>query len=57
MPVQDSLTPLAQMMEAVLGIDHPVMTELRAMAETNMTEAARRRRLERQQLSEASSPT
>ncbi|KAK9812198.1 hypothetical protein WJX73_003598 [Symbiochloris irregularis] len=50
---KDSLTSLAQVMEVVLGAGHPLMTELRALAETNMSEGARRRRLELQKLSEA----
>lgn len=51
--VQDSLTPLAGVISRSLGSTHPVSAWMSALADKNMSKAAKRAELEKQQLLEA----
>ena len=52
--LQDTLTPLHQYMEAVLGPGHPVSAELRQLAAANESPAVRQARMEKQRVMEVS---
>jgi len=52
--LQDTLTPLHQYVEAVLGPGHPVSAELGQLAAANESPAVRQARLEKQRVMEVS---
>ena len=54
--LQDTLTPLHQYIEAVLGPGHPVSAELGQLAAANESPAVRQARLEKQRVMEVSGP-
>jgi hypothetical protein len=51
---QDSLTPLAMIVDASLGDGQPVAAMVRQLAEANMSKAARAARQEKQRAAEVS---
>ena len=58
MPVlQDSLTPVHQYVEAVLGAGHPVAMEMGQLAAANESPAIRAARAEKQRVTEARTMT
>lgn len=54
---QDSLTPLAMIVDASLGDGQPVAAMVRQLAEANMSKAARAARQEKQRAAEVSCST
>lgn len=53
---QDSLPPVAQYVDAVLGASHPVAAEMQLLAVANLSAAARAQQAERQRLVEVRLP-
>ena len=53
---QDSLPPVAQYVDAVLGASHPVAAEVQLLATGNLSAAARAQQAERQRLVEVRLP-
>lgn len=52
MPIQDSLTPLAQYMQQALGSDHAVSNIVQRLADANLSKATKARQQEQQKLQE-----